>query len=79
MVADALSRIPGSEFLTSFKCCSSLYILGIQHVDDVAAKLTHQQAHDPKICKLLVCFVLSCSFLMAIYLLVNVKLSDSTC
>ena len=35
MVADALSRIPGSEVLPADELCSYLYTLGLVHVDDV--------------------------------------------
>ena len=39
MVTDTLSRVPGSEMLTSFEVCSFDCTLGILHVDDVPAKL----------------------------------------
>ena len=35
-MADALSRIPGSEALPATEVCSYLYTLGLQHIDDVA-------------------------------------------
>ena len=37
MIADALSRVPGSEMLTASLLCSSLCTLGVQHVDDGCA------------------------------------------
>ncbi len=39
IVADALSRVPGSELLTSKELCSMLCTLSVQHVDDVPVKL----------------------------------------
>ena len=36
MVADALSRIPGTEALSPTELCSMLCTLGLKHVDDVA-------------------------------------------
>ena len=36
VVADALSRVPGSEQLDSSVVCSSVFTLGVLHVDDVA-------------------------------------------
>ncbi len=39
MVADTLSRIPGSELLTSFELCSLYSTLGVQHVEDLPVKL----------------------------------------
>lgn len=39
MVADALSRVPGSEVLTDSELCSFLCTLNITHVDDVPIKL----------------------------------------
>ncbi len=32
VIADTLSRIPGSELLTSFELCSLFSTLGVQHV-----------------------------------------------
>ena len=34
VVADALSRVPGSEVLSTAQLCSVLYTLGIYHVDE---------------------------------------------
>lgn len=39
VVADALSRIPGSELLTSIELGSSFQTLGVLHVDDVPLKM----------------------------------------
>lgn len=39
MVADALSRVPGSELLNKFELCSDLCTLNIFHVDDVPLKM----------------------------------------
>ena len=37
MVADTLSRIPGSEMLDVSLLCSCWYTLGVEHVDDGCA------------------------------------------
>ena len=39
MVADTLSRVPGSELLTAAELCSSSCTLNVCHVDDLPAKL----------------------------------------
>ena len=39
VIADSLSRIPGSELLTSVELCSDVCTLGIHHCDDLPAKL----------------------------------------
>jgi hypothetical protein len=39
IVADTLSRIPGSECLTSFELCSLVSTLGVKHCDDLPLKL----------------------------------------
>lgn len=38
VVADTLSRIPGSEFLTNSELCSHLCTLGVTHVSDMPLK-----------------------------------------
>ncbi len=35
VVADALSRIPGMETISSILLCSKGFTLGMQHVDDL--------------------------------------------
>ncbi len=35
MVADALSRVPGSEFLTATELCNMCCTLGVAHVEDL--------------------------------------------
>ena len=37
VVADTLSRVPGSELLDVLCLCSSVFTLGIEHVDDGCA------------------------------------------
>ena len=39
VVADTLSRLPGSELLLPEECCSMLYTLSVPHVNDLPAKL----------------------------------------
>jgi hypothetical protein len=39
VVADSLSRIPGTETLSALFLCSVFYTLGVQHCADVPAKL----------------------------------------
>ncbi len=39
VVADALSRIPGSELLTSSELCNICCTLGISHVEDLPLSL----------------------------------------
>ena len=39
MVADTLSRMPGSELLTSLKLCSLNHTLGVKHSKDLPAKM----------------------------------------
>ncbi len=39
VVADALSRIPGTEALSASELCSMLCTLGLNHVDDVAGTI----------------------------------------
>jgi hypothetical protein len=41
VVADTLSRVPGSELLTNSEVCSMFCTLGIEHVNDVPPKLYH--------------------------------------
>lgn len=40
VVADTLSRVPGSELLTTSELCGDLCTLNIFHVDDLPAKLS---------------------------------------
>ena len=37
MVADTLSRIPGSEVVSSLHMCSFDWTLGVEHADDLGA------------------------------------------
>ncbi len=39
MVADSLSRIPGSELLTASELCSMCHTLGVMHANDVPVSL----------------------------------------
>ncbi len=39
MVADSLSRIPGSELLTATELCSMSHTLGMAHIVDLPASL----------------------------------------
>lgn len=39
VVADTLSRMPGSELLTSLEFCSMICTLGVKHADDLPVKL----------------------------------------
>ena len=43
VVADSLSRIPGSELLTSFELCSMCCTLGISHVEDLPFALCNAE------------------------------------
>ena len=40
MVADALSRIPGSEVIDCLKLCNMGYTFGMKHVDDLGEELS---------------------------------------
>lgn len=40
-VADHLSRIPGTEQLSSVELCSNLFSLGVLHIDDLPGKLCY--------------------------------------
>ena len=42
VIADTLSRIPGSELLACAELCSSIMSLGILHAEDLPAKLCSQ-------------------------------------
>ncbi len=44
IVADTLSRVPGSELLTTFELCSLRCTLGVAHANDVPASLCDAEA-----------------------------------
>ena len=44
MVADALSRVPGSEVLAASGLCSFCYTLGVEHVFDGCADVDDELA-----------------------------------
>ena len=46
MVADCLSRIPGTESLDCNLLCSSMYTLGLLHVSDLPDEVPVEHSHD---------------------------------
>ncbi len=47
VVADTLSRVPGSELLTATELCNMCYTLGIAHVEDLPLDLCADTASAP--------------------------------